>query len=332
MELLAVRDVSFSYSPKIRVFNDFSAQFEGHFFGLIGPNGAGKTTLLKLALGLLQPEKGEILVSGTSVNKYRKQVLQQVGILHENPQFPSWTEVFSYLRWVGTLRGLTRKEATQQAMYLLELLGLLEKRNALVKHMSAGQQQRFGIAQALIGLPKLIFLDEPTANLDVHYRNVVFELLKKITTEHGTGVLVMSHVLSDLERFCDNYAILYNGEIRVQGAISELLQSHHHEYVLRGPLQDLLMTIQPFNVVDDRENAKARTERVRILKQGLNELVIWVSDPLVVEKIKENLPQGSSLAPYRSLLEEKFLEIVGSVEGAEISLTPTDNGVSDLAG
>ncbi len=297
--LILAKKLDYSYIKETPVFKDFNLELSDSFTGLIGINGAGKSTFLKLSLGLLIPTKGDITINGSSVLKNKQGVLQQVGVLFENPRFPSWARVIDYLKWVGTIRGLSESESTGQVDYILEKLDLLDRREEMVNNLSAGLKQRFGLAQAIIGIPDVIFLDEPTANLDVKSRIHVFEFLKDISKQFGIQVIIMSHILNDLERFCDSVAILHEGRIVYQDQILNLLKSEFSlEYTLRG--------INPLNLNEVLQNTS-----VQVLSTNTNETVIKVSDKREFEKIKALLPQGVVLIPYRSLLEQKFLEVTG---------------------
>jgi ABC-type multidrug transport system ATPase subunit len=263
----------------------------------VGVNGAGKSTFIKLCLGLLKPHSGDILVNSINVNKEKDKVLEQIGVLHENPIFPNWVRIFDYLCWVGRLRGLSFINSIDQANYLIEKLELSDKKNELVSRLSAGLRQRFGLAQAIIGMPKIIFLDEPTANLDVHSRYMVLDFLKEITENYDVKVIFLSHILADLERYCDAFAILHKGEILYHDKISVLIQSTKHKsFIIRGN--------HPEKLIEFLENLKINIERI-----GKSEVII---DNLDIDQkylLEKELPDTYVLYPYRGLLEQKFVEL-----------------------
>ncbi len=283
--LIIAKNVSFTYSADAEVFSDFSVELSGKFHGLIGVNGAGKSTFVKLCLGMIRADRGFIEVNGIDILQDRIGVLRQVGVLFENPQFPSWAKVKDYLVWVGVIRGLDRDKSRGQAEYLLDRLGLVDRRREAVKNLSAGLRQRFGLAQAIIGVPKVVILDEPTANLDVQSRHLVLEFLKELSDTYNVQIIILSHILDDLERFCDRVHILHKGVIKWADSISNLVRSgKHRTFVLRDFSSEL-------------------PDGVEILRESDYEKVVRVEDPKVLEDLK------GVLIPYRSLLEEKFIEV-----------------------
>ncbi len=160
---------------RVKALDDFTINVESGIFGLVGPNGAGKTTILRVLLGLIKPDKGSAQVLGMDVANGPERFLGQVGVLHENPYYPPSLTPTEYL---DTIASLYRKSRSAE-----ELLSLVELSNAAdrkIKNLSAGMYRRLGIAQALVGRPSLVFLDEPTSNLDVRGRDLIVQLIINI--------------------------------------------------------------------------------------------------------------------------------------------------------
>ncbi|HEX2128160.1 MAG TPA: ABC transporter ATP-binding protein [Solirubrobacterales bacterium] len=190
---------------------------EGEIVGLLGPNGAGKSTLAKIACGLVRPSTGAATVAGHRAGTAPARAA--IGYLAELFRFPAWasaTEVLTLHQRLSGSDGGTRERAE-----LLELVGLATAARTRVGQMSKGMQQRLGIAQALIGSPRLLLLDEPTSALDPAGRRVVRELLAEVRGR-GISVLLSSHLLGEVELVCDRVAILLAGEIVEQGTPREL--------------------------------------------------------------------------------------------------------------
>ncbi len=145
--MIEIGGLSVKYPAK-QVFKDFSLEIDDQIFGLVGENGAGKSTLLKLLIGLFKPQKGYLTINGIDVVAQTDEVLKIIGVLHENPQFPSWFRIFDHLVWLGQLRGLSKSDAVGQTNFLLAKFGLKDKRHQLVSSLSAGLKQRFGLSQA----------------------------------------------------------------------------------------------------------------------------------------------------------------------------------------
>jgi ABC-2 type transport system ATP-binding protein len=190
---------------------------EGEVVGLLGPNGAGKSTLAKIACGLVRASGGEAWVGGHSAGSAPARAA--VGYLAELFRFPGWATADELLRLHQRLAGSNGGDEERGA--LLDLVGLGEAAGVRVDAMSKGMQQRLGIAQALIGSPRLLLLDEPTSALDPAGRRVVRGVLAEVRSR-GISVLLSSHLLGEVELVCDRVAILVDGAIVEQGTPAEL--------------------------------------------------------------------------------------------------------------
>ena len=190
---------------------------QGELVGLLGPNGAGKSTLVKIACGLVRPSRGSAEILGSPAGSPAARAA--LGYLAELFRFPGWytaDEVLGLHQSLARSRGGERERSE-----LLELVDLAGARDRKVDAMSKGMQQRLGIAQALVGDPKLLLLDEPTSALDPVGRRTVRELLERLRGR-GISVLLNSHLLSEVELVCDRVAILLRGEVVAAGAPSDL--------------------------------------------------------------------------------------------------------------
>src|SRR5207237_690188 len=197
---------------------------EGELVGLLGPNGAGKSTLVKIACGLVRASAGAATVCGAPSGS--RKALAQMGYLAELFRFPGWYSADEVLRLHQRLSASTGGEPERTR--LLELVALADARNRRVEAMSKGMQQRLGIAQALVGEPRLLLLDEPTSALDPVGRRTVRELLERLRGG-GVSVLLNSHLLSEVELVCDRVAILLDGAVVAAGTPEELAQERGRE-------------------------------------------------------------------------------------------------------
>jgi ABC-2 type transport system ATP-binding protein len=190
---------------------------DGELFGLLGPNGAGKSTLVKLACGLVRPTRGAVTVAGAPAGSAAARAA--IGYLAELFRFPGWAsadEVLSLHQRLARSDGGPGERAE-----LLARVGLEEARDRRVEAMSKGMQQRLGLAQALVGEPRLLLLDEPTSALDPAGRRDVRELLLGLR-ERGHSVLLNSHLLGEVEQVCDRVAIIDRGRVVAAGRPHEL--------------------------------------------------------------------------------------------------------------
>ena len=190
---------------------------EGELVGLLGPNGAGKSTLVKIACGLVRASGGSARVAGAPAGSATAN--RSLGYLAELFRFPDWLSADELLQLHQKLAGSRKGSAERRE--LLELVGLDEVPDRRVGAMSKGMQQRLGIAQAMIGEPRLLLLDEPTSALDPAGRRTVRRLLEELRSR-GVSVLLNSHLLSEVELVCDRVAIIARGEVVAAGSPAEL--------------------------------------------------------------------------------------------------------------
>jgi ABC-2 type transport system ATP-binding protein len=193
---------------------------EAELVGLLGPNGAGKSTLVKSACGLVRPSAGTVRVCGVPAGS--PPARRALGYLAELFRFPGWATADELLELHQRLAG-SRGGAAERAE-LLELVGLSDAAQRRVETMSKGMQQRLGIAQALVGGPRLLLLDEPTSALDPAGRRIVRDLLGELR-RRGVAVLLNTHLLSEVERVCDRVAIIDRGELLAVGSPDELARA-----------------------------------------------------------------------------------------------------------
>ena len=201
----------------------------GELLGLLGPNGAGKSTLTKIACGLVRATGGRAEVEGAPAGSAEARTA--IGYLAELFRFPDWLTADELLALHQELAGSER--GANESAELLELVGLGDARDTKVAAMSKGMQQRLGIAQALVGTPRLLMLDEPTSALDPVGRRVVRDLLRELRSR-GIAVVLSSHLLSEVELVCDRVAILVGGRIVAQGTPAELARPRGVEVETEG--------------------------------------------------------------------------------------------------
>ena len=208
---------------------------EGSVFGFLGPNGAGKTTMLRILLGLARPTSGGATIFGHDTEAGRDAIHARVGFLPDVPGFYPWMTGAEFMRFAGSLFGIAEPVLTERADALLEMAGLAGNRNP-VGGYSRGMKQRLGIAQALINAPDLLILDEPTSALDPLGRAEVLQMIASLRGR--TTVLFSSHLLGDVERICDQVAVLDRGRLVVQGTVADLRRSHGGSTTVRIAVTD----------------------------------------------------------------------------------------------
>ena len=192
---------------------------ENSIFGFIGKNGAGKTTTMKTVLGLLAADEGEIFVNGERVVYGETATNRHVGYLPDVPEFYTFMTAREYLRFCGEITGMSGAEIRARSEELLRLVGL-DGETHRIKGFSRGMKQRLGIAQALLGRPKLLICDEPTSALDPTGRKEILDTLRAVRQE--TTVLFSTHILSDVERIATDVAFLDGGAVTVSGKLADV--------------------------------------------------------------------------------------------------------------
>jgi ABC-2 type transport system ATP-binding protein len=217
---LAVRGLEKRYGDAVALAGVDLEVAPGELVGLLGPNGAGKSTLVKAVCGLIRPTAGSAEVCGARAGSTAARAA--VGYLAELFRFPDWAEADEVLELHQGLAGSAGGPAERAE--LLELVGLTEARGRRVEAMSKGMQQRLGIAQALVGTPRLLLLDEPTSALDPAGRRTVRALLEELRRRE-IAVLLNSHLLSEVELVCDRVVILSRGKTVAAGRPDELSQA-----------------------------------------------------------------------------------------------------------
>jgi len=191
----------------------------GKAFGLLGPNGSGKTSVVKMITGLLRPDDGSISLFGSHPGDAAARA--RLGFAPEDPDFPKFLRAHEVLDYFSRLLGLDAEDRKRRIPETLEFAGLAGERRQ-VRRFSKGMKQRLGIAQAILGRPKLLILDEPTADLDPLGRRDVRALIERLK-DSGVAVLLNSHLLSEVELVCDTVAILAKGKVLKEGTMAEVV-------------------------------------------------------------------------------------------------------------
>lgn len=191
---------------------------EGEVYGFLGPNGAGKTTTLKMLVGLIQPTEGTFTVFGRTFAQHRRWILSQTGALIESPSYYGHLTGRENLRIIQRLRGLPERNVSEA----LRVVRLEKHQHKRVDQYSLGMKQRLGLAMALISIPKLLILDEPTNGLDPAGIEEIRELIRSLPRQYGMTVLVSSHLLSEVEQIATSVGIIRDGRLVFQGSLDSL--------------------------------------------------------------------------------------------------------------
>lgn len=221
MHTLEINNLSKTYRNGVKALDNVSLKISNGMFGLLGPNGAGKSSLMRTLATLQQPDSGQIFFSGIDVLKQPQELRTQLGYLPQDFGVYPKISAIDLLDHLAILKGvLNKSDRKEQVTSLLQQTNLYKDRKRSVSSFSGGMRQRFGIAQALLGNPKLVIVDEPTAGLDPLERNRFHDLLSEI----GENVIVLlsTHIVEDVHDLCPEMAVLAGGRLILQGKPSEL--------------------------------------------------------------------------------------------------------------
>ncbi len=220
---LTINNLSKTYSNGVQALNNVSLTIPNGLFGLLGPNGAGKSTLMRTIATLQESDNGEIWMDDLNVLEQKQELKQILGYLPQEFGFYSKDRAINLLDQLCMLKGISDKSERKQVVeYILKKVNLWDARKQKLGTFSGGMKQRFGIAQALLGNPKLIIVDEPTAGLDPYERRRFHNLLAEI----GKDVIVIlsTHIVDDVSNLCTNMAIIDKGKILIQTDPGEIIK------------------------------------------------------------------------------------------------------------
>ncbi len=252
MATLSIKNLSKTYPNGVKALNNVSIEIENGMFGLLGPNGAGKSSLMRTLSTLQEADSGSAFLDDIDILNDPTELRKVLGYLPQEFGVYSKITAEQLLDHMCVLKGISnRKERKELVGYLLQKVNLYEKKNKSVKGFSGGMKQRVGIAQALIGSPKLIIVDEPTAGLDPGERNRFHNLLADVGKE--VIILLSTHIVDDVHELCSKFAVMNEGEIVYHGtptdAISELKGKVWQKSIER---EDLAQHQENHQVISDK--------------------------------------------------------------------------------
>ncbi|MGJ7921115.1 ABC transporter ATP-binding protein [Neobacillus sp. LXY-4] len=269
---------------------------KGEVFGFLGPNGAGKTTTIRMLVGLIRPTSGSIQICGYNVAKDFTKAMTNLGCIVENPEMYPYLTGWENLEHFAVMLPNIKKDRIQ---YVVELVGLQERIHDRVKTYSLGMRQRLGIAQALLGHPKVLILDEPTNGLDPSGIRDMRKFIRFLAEEEGLSVLVSSHLLSEVQLMCDRVAIISKGQIIATDSVNKLLTKQERLIWRLSPMDKGIDMLSGFTEIIDHDEETVITPYVE------NEVGDWnqklVEENVIVKEMNRKLPS----------LEDLFLEMTG---------------------
>lgn len=221
---ISIEELVKRYPSGHKALKNVNLEIGEGMFGLLGPNGAGKSTLMRIMVSLLDPSSGSIKVNGLDLKKHRKEIRKMTGYLPQDFRFFPKLRSWEFLDYSARLAGMKNKiERADAVSEMLEEVGLFEVRDRFANNLSGGMKRRLGIAQAIIGNPKLIIVDEPTTGLDpderIRFRNILTRLSQK-----EVSIILSTHIVGDISSTCENMALLRKGEFVYKGSPDGLIE------------------------------------------------------------------------------------------------------------
>ena len=328
--MIEVKHLTKKYGSGVAV-SDLSFKVEsGKIYGFLGPNGAGKSTTMNIIAGCLAPTEGQVLIGGYDICEEPDEAKRLIGYLPEQPPlYPDMTPE-EYLTFVGRAKGLRGAELHEEIEYVMDATCIGGMRNRLIKNLSKGYKQRVGIAQAMLGSPEIIILDEPTVGLDPRQIIYIRSLIKKLGERHT--VILSSHILSEISAVCDYVMIISHGKLVASSPIddlgSALGEEKATEITVRGSVTQLSALLESIDAVDGYEidptdedgvlNARLTTEDEGALREQL--FTALAGAGMTVYRIQ----------PVTGTLEEMFLRLTQENDAAAVDEDMPDD--ESLAG
>jgi ABC-2 type transport system ATP-binding protein len=241
---------------------------EGETYGLLGPNGAGKTTTISMVCGLLEPDSGEVLVTGRPLTTRSVELKSAIGYVPQELAIYPDLNARENLRFFARLYGLTGAEATARVDEVLEVIGLTDRAREQTKDFSGGMQRRLNIGIGLLHRPRLLILDEPTVGVDPQSRNAILESVEQLAGE-GMAVLYTTHYMEEAERLCDRIGIVDLGELMAEGTREELVALvGEHDRVRLAGTGDLSAAARACEAVAGVRAASVRDGELELIVEG----------------------------------------------------------------
>jgi len=324
--MIKVTDLCKTYGTNVALDNVSFEVEQGHIYGLLGPNGAGKSTTMNIITGYIAPTSGEVSINGHILGKETKQAKKCIGYLPELPPVYPDMYVKEYLNFCAGIKKIPKEKKTEEVLSAINRTGLAEVQDRLIRNLSKGYKQRVGIAQAILGGPDVIILDEPTVGLDPQQIIEIRELIRSLKEKHT--VILSSHILSEIAAVCDDVLIIAHGKVVAFDTTDHLISDSEHnkrsfeitvkgdkntvEKVLSG-IADTVVNLTFVSEKDGKSSFTFETERTDDIREDVS---FALSDNrLLVLSLNENKHSLEDI--YLSIMkdsDEKYLEELRRME------------------
>lgn len=313
--MIEVKNLVKKYGNHVAVNNLSFTVEDGQVYGFLGPNGAGKSTTMNMIIGYLSATEGEILVDGHDVFEEPEKAKKCIGYLPENPPLYVDMTVYEYLKFVAELKKVPKKDRMSQIEKVMKMTHIEDVQGRLIKYLSKGYRQRVGLAQAILGFPKIIILDEPTVGLDPKQIIEIRKLITELSKNHT--IILSSHIMQEISAVCDHILIINKGQLVAEGSPEELAEmatgSQEVSLRIKGEKSKVEKVINALKHIH-------RKEYKETVEEGTVEVLLFadqehdIREQVFYSFAKENLPILHMHAIVKSL-EEVFLEVTTDSKG-----------------
>lgn len=286
-DVTALKDVSFSVN-------------EGEIFALLGPNGAGKTTTINIICTLEVPSSGSVRVDGLDVTRDTLSVRKKLGIIFQDPSLDDRLTAYENMMFQARLYGVPGSVAKQRALSLLEKVGLLDRRDSIVKTFSGGMKRRLEAARGLLHEPKILFLDEPTLGLDLQTRKLLWDYVLELRERTGVTVFLTTHYIEEAH-ICNNIAILDHGALVAQGSPEEL----------RSQVSEDVIQVECENPEALVQEAQAKFQITGAIGNGCVNFHVPHGESFLPRLLRETQQPVSQIMLHKPTLNDVFMKLTG---------------------
>ena len=321
--MIEVKDLVKRYDNHLAVDHLTFTVPKGQILGFLGPNGAGKSTTMNIITGYISATEGSVTINGHDIYEEPEEAKKSIGYLPEQPPVYMDMKVQEYLNFVAELKGVAKKERAGQVEAALQKTGTKDVAGRLIKHLSKGYRQRVGIAQAIIGNPEVIILDEPTVGLDPVQIIEIRDLMKELAQEHT--VILSSHILSEISAVCDTVMIINKGKLVVSDSVENLPKHLNAKNTCKLLLKateeqarDMYLSVEEATsaTYEELEDGFIRLEIESVADKDIREDVFYAC-------VKYNLPIYEMTNATKNL-EDIFLELTQDVTEAAEETVPEE--------
>lgn len=314
-EVLVAEGLRKSYGPRSALQGLSFSLRGGRILGFLGPNGAGKTTSIRILTTIMEPDSGQFTVDGIS-HTNPQEIRRRIGVLPEQFGLHKQMTGIEYLTYFGQLYGRSARDARAHGMKLLEEVGMAPRARSLTGTYSHGMRQRLGIARALLNDPVVVFLDEPTLGLDPRGQAELLGVVQQIAKTRSAGVILCSHMLSDVESICDDVVILSTGEIVASGPVSEVIGRNERNVIrLRVPSPSVAQSVLALDALPTVKKVSPAAGAPGSLRVELDEGALdggnHINNQILETLIRAGIPI-LSFEPEGGRLQDVFLNLTAA--------------------